>query len=444
MTLDLLVRGGTVVDGTGAPRFAADVGIADGRIVEVGRITQSARQTLDADGLIVAPGFIDGHTHMDAQVAWDPLGSCSCWHGVTSVVMSNCGFTLAPCKPEDRQWYADCLSYVEDISTDAMAAGIDWNWETFPEYMAAVESFPKAINYGMYIGHSAVRMYVMGRRALTDTASPAEITRMAQLVQEGLRAGALGFSSSRTHTHMTPDGTPVASRIAGWDEIEQILAAMAAVDAGIYQTGPDISSRAGNREFLERMRHFTLTYKRPVMFGVVSTRQGEDPCNWRDQTDFIEATNAAGGRIFGQGTTRSINAIFSLKSYLPFDVLPAWKPLRALPLEEQKRGRQDPGWRCCYHRSAQARLRQPVCDEGGRLGRSHNRRARPQPRAASGGGHDRSLAGRRQPGLRATPDQRIPGRYSGHARARQHAGHLLRFRCACVSGDGLVVADALS
>ena len=340
--LELLVRGGTVVDGTGAPRFTADVGIADGRIVEVGRITQAARQTLDADGLIVAPGFIDGHTHMDAQVAWDPLGSCSCWHGVTSVVMSNCGFTLAPCKPADRQWYADCLSYVEDISTDAMAAGIDWSWETFPEYMAAVGRFPKAINYGMYIGHSAVRMYVMGRRALTDTASPEEIARMAQLVQEGLRAGALGFSSSRTHTHMTPGGTPVASRVADWDEIEQILAAMAELDAGIYQTGPDISSRRGNREFLERMRHFTVTYQRPVMFGVVSTRQGEDPCHWRDQTDFIDATNAAGGRIFGQGTTRSINAIFSLKSYLPFDVLPAWKPLRALPLEEQKRRLRDP------------------------------------------------------------------------------------------------------
>ncbi len=345
MTLDMLVRGGTVVDGTGAPRFTADVGIADGRIVEVGRITRAARETLDADGLIVAPGFIDGHTHMDAQVAWDPLGSCSCWHGVTSVVMSNCGFTLAPCKPADRQWYADCLSYVEDISTEAMAAGIDWNWETFPEYMAAVERFPKAINYGMYIGHSAVRMYVMGRRALTDTASPEEIARMAQLVQEGLRAGALGFSSSRTHTHMTPDGTPVASRIASWDEIEQIIAAMGELDAGIYQTGPDISSRSGNLDFLERMRHFTLTYKRPVMFGVVSTRQGEDPCNWRDQTNFIDETNAAGGRIFGQGTTRSINAIFSLKSYLPFDVLPAWQQLRALPLEEQKRRLRDPALR---------------------------------------------------------------------------------------------------
>ena len=126
MTLDLLLRGGTVVDGSGAKRFVADVGIAGDRVVQVGRIDEPARRTIDADGLIVAPGFIDGHTHMDAQVMWDPLGSCSCWHGVTSVVMSNCGFTLAPCRPPDRNWYASCLSYVEDIYTDAMAAGIEW------------------------------------------------------------------------------------------------------------------------------------------------------------------------------------------------------------------------------------------------------------------------------------------------------------------------------
>ncbi|MFN0316717.1 MAG: N-acyl-D-amino-acid deacylase family protein [Burkholderiales bacterium] len=345
MALDLLIRGGTVVDGSGGKRFSADIGISRGRIAQIGRITESAQRVIGADGLIVSPGFIDGHTHMDAQVAWDPLGSSSCWHGVTSVVMSNCGFTLAPCKPADREWYARCLSYVEDISVNAMAAGIDWTWETFPEYMAAVERFPKAINHGMYIGHSAVRMYVMGKRAQTDSASPDEVRRMALLVQEGLKAGALGFSSSRTHTHMTPDGTPVASRIAEWDEIEQIIAAMAELGAGIYQTGPDITNRAVNRAFLERMRYFALTYKRPIMFGVVSTRQGEDPCTWQDQTRFIDDTNAAGGRMFGQGTTRSINAIFSLKSYLPFDVLPAWKAVRALPLEEQKRRLRDPAVR---------------------------------------------------------------------------------------------------
>ena len=136
MALDLLIRGGTVVDGSGSKRFTADVGIAGGRITQIGRIGDAAKRTIDADGLIVAPGFIDGHTHMDAQVMWDPVGTCSAYHGVTSVVMSNCGFTLAPCKPADRDWVARSLSYVEDIPTDAMAAGIDWTWETFPEYLA--------------------------------------------------------------------------------------------------------------------------------------------------------------------------------------------------------------------------------------------------------------------------------------------------------------------
>ena len=345
MTLDLLLRGGTVVDGSGAKRFVADVGIAGDRVVQVGRIDEPARRTIDADGLIVAPGFIDGHTHMDAQVMWDPLGSCSCWHGVTSVVMSNCGFTLAPCRPDDRNWYASCLSYVEDISTDAMAAGIEWTWETFPEYLAAVERRPKALNYGMYIGHSGVRMYVMGKRALRDKATPDEVEQMARLVQEGIKAGALGFSTSRTHTHMTPDGTPVASRIADWDEIERIVAAMAQLDAGIFQTGPEVTTKAENRAFLERMRRFALTYRRPIMFGLITTRQGEDPVSWQEQARHIDETNAMGGRMFSQGTTRSINAIFSLKSYLPFDVLPAWKAVRSLPLDEQKRRLSDPGVR---------------------------------------------------------------------------------------------------
>ena len=143
MALDLLIRNGTVVDGSGMPRYRADVGIRSGRIVEIGRIRNSAAEVIDAEGMIVSPGFIDGHTHMDAQVAWDPLGSCSCWHGVTTVVMGNCGFALAPCKPEAREWFAECLEAVEDIPKEAMMAGVDWRWETFPEYLDAVESFPK-------------------------------------------------------------------------------------------------------------------------------------------------------------------------------------------------------------------------------------------------------------------------------------------------------------
>ena len=342
MALDLVVRGGTVVDGSGKARFTADVGIADGKIVEVGRIKSVATRSIDADGLIVSPGFIDGHTHMDAQVAWDPLGTCSCWHGVTSVVMSNCGFALAPCKPEDRDWYARCLSAVEDIPTAAMAAGIDWTWETFPEYLATVERLPKAINYGMYIGHSALRMYVMGKRALSEKATEDDMLRMAASVQEALRAGAMGFSSSRASTHVTPDDTPVASRIAEWEEIDRIIAAMAELDAGIFQVGPDIASGAAHRAFLARLREVALTYKRPIMFGVLATKQGDDPTGWAYQTRYIDDTVAAGGRMFGQGTTRSINAIFSLKSYLPFDVLPAWRKVRDLPMDEQKRQLADP------------------------------------------------------------------------------------------------------
>src|SRR6202521_1419978 len=232
MGLDLLIKNGTVVDGSGMPRYRADVGVKSGRVVEIGRIRAPAERTIDADGLIVAPGFIDGHTHMDAQVAWDPLGSCSCWHGVTSVVMGNCGFALAPCKPADKEWFARCLTAVEDIPTEAMLAGIDWTWESFPEYLATVARLPKAINYGAYIGHSALRMYVMGARALTDKARDNDLARMTVAVQEAIPAGALGFSSRRATTHVTPDNTPVASRIADWSEIDRLVGAMAELNAG--------------------------------------------------------------------------------------------------------------------------------------------------------------------------------------------------------------------
>ena len=343
--LDLLIRGGTVVDGSGADRRLADVGIANGRVTTIGRITEPARHTIDADGLIVAPGFIDGHTHLDAQVMWDPLGTSSCYHGVTSVVMSNCGFTLAPCKPADREWYANCLSYVEDIPVAAMAAGIDWTWESFPEYLAPVERRPKGLNYAMYVGHSALRMYVMGRRALSEEATEDEVRAMAKLAQEALRAGAIGVSTSRAHTHMTPDGTPVASRQATWRELETIVAAMAELGTGIFQVGSDILNHGANVAMLEQLKHLTLAYKRTMMFGLISTRQGDDPVSWRTQAQHIQDANRAGGRMFGQANTRSINAIYSLKSYLPFDVLPEWKAVRARPLPEQLQMLRDPAVR---------------------------------------------------------------------------------------------------
>ena len=336
MEFDLLVKNGTVVDGSGKPRYQGDVGVKDGRIQEIGKIKAPAQRTIDADGLIVSPGFIDGHTHMDAQVAWDPLGSCSCWHGVTTVFMGNCGFALAPCSPDDHEWYARCLEAVEDIPTEAMMSGIDWNWETFPEYLANVERLPKGINYGAYIGHSALRMYVMGKRALDQVATEEDLAAMAFHVQEALKAGAIGFSTSRSPTHITPDGTPVPSRIAEWRELEHLVSAMAELNTGVFQIGPDIGSGAHARAFYQELRKVCLITGRRVMFSLAQTSQGEDPVPYQTQLEFIDQVVADGGNIWGQSTTRSINAIFSAKSYLPFDVLPSWKEIRDLPLSEQK------------------------------------------------------------------------------------------------------------
>lgn len=217
MQYDLIIRGGTVVDGSGMPRFRADVGIIDGKIATIGKIKESAKEVLDAEGHIVAPGFVDAHTHMDAQVFWDPLGTCSCWHGITSVVMGNCGFSLAPCAEKDKSLVMRNLERAEDISPEAMEAGIKWSWTTFPEYLDAVDRLPKGINYAAYMGHSALRTYVMGARAFTDEATPADLDAMKREVRDAIRAGAIGFTTSRTYNHQTTDGSPVASRLARTD-----------------------------------------------------------------------------------------------------------------------------------------------------------------------------------------------------------------------------------
>ena len=178
MAYDLLIKNGWVVDGSGLPRYRADVGVKAGKIVAIGRLRESAREVIDAEGRVVAPGFVDGHTHMDAQIFWDPLGTSSCWHGITSVVMGNCGFTLAPCAKEDRHLVIRNLERAEDIAAEAMEAGIDWRWTTFPEFLDTLDSLPKGINYSGYIGHSALRTYVMGERAFEQAASEADLAAM--------------------------------------------------------------------------------------------------------------------------------------------------------------------------------------------------------------------------------------------------------------------------
>jgi N-acyl-D-aspartate/D-glutamate deacylase len=342
MQYDLVIKNGTVVDGSGLPRYRADVGVRHGRIATIGRIRERAHEILDADGQVVAPGFVDGHTHMDAQIFWDPLGTCSCWHGVTSVVMGNCGFTLAPCADSDKHLVMRNLERAEDIAPEAMNAGIRWRWTTFPEYLDCLESLPKGINYASYLGHSALRTYVMGERAFEKPAGEDDLRAMERELRDSLRAGAIGFTTSRSPSHETPDRRPVASRLATWDEVRRLVGVMGDMNAGIFELAGERfgGDPEGLREYHVRLRDLAVETGRPLTFGVFSRRA--EPDFWRSYIALLEETAAAGGRMFAQVHSRALTVVLSFKTSLPFDRLPVWKDLRALPLAEQKQRLRDP------------------------------------------------------------------------------------------------------
>ena len=344
MSYDLVIKNGTVIDGSGLPRYRADVGVRHGRIVTIGRIRERARDVVDAEGQVVTPGFVDGHTHMDAQIFWDPLGTSSCWHGITSVVMGNCGFTLAPCAKENKHLVVRNLQRAEDIPPAAMEAGIEWGWTTFPEFLDCLDSLPKGINYGGYVGHSAVRTYVMGERAFEQAASEDDLKAMEREVRDAIRAGAIGFTTSRSPAHETPDGRYVASRLATWDEVRRLVGVMGELNAGLFEIAGEGVDRApgdpGLRDYHVRLRDLAVETGRPVTFGVFSRRGVPDV--WRTYLDLLDETAAAGGRMFAQVHSRSLSALLSFKTQMPFDRLPVWKELRALPLAEQRRRLHDP------------------------------------------------------------------------------------------------------
>lgn len=342
MPLDLLIRNGTVVDGSGGARYRADVGVRDGRIVSIGRAAESAHRTVDAEGLVVSPGFVDGHTHMDAQVFWDPLGSCSCYHGVTTAVMGNCGFTLAPCGAADADLVFRNLERAEDLPRESLLAGIDWSWESFPEFLDAVEAQPKGINYAGYIGHSALRTYVMGERAFTDPATEDDVRRMSALVQEAVRAGAIGFSTSRTFNHITADDRPVASRLAEWQEVRAIVNAMGETGKGVFELAGEAPGRDPERmrEYFDRLRDLAVESGVTQTWGMFSVRVA--PEIWRPYFDLLDETARAGGCMLAQVHSRALNVLLSFKAHTPFDTWEVWKEVRSLPLEEQKAKLRDP------------------------------------------------------------------------------------------------------
>ena len=215
MKFDLVIRNGSVIDGSGSLAVVADVAVSDGLIARIGEVPERGQVEIDAAGYVVTPGFIDGHTHMDAQVFWDSAGTNSCWHGVTTVVMGNCGFTIAPVRADSHHLAVRSIERSEDISAAAMAAGVPWDWTTFAEYLDSIDRVPKAINYASNIGHSALRSWAMGERAFHEQADEADLECMKSELADALRAGAWGFTTSRTVHHMTPDGEPVAAAGAG-------------------------------------------------------------------------------------------------------------------------------------------------------------------------------------------------------------------------------------
>jgi N-acyl-D-amino-acid deacylase len=345
MAYDVVIRGGTVVDGSGLGSFRADVGVVDGRIAEVGRIGERGRDEIDADGHVVTPGFIDGHTHMDAQVFWDASGSSSCWHGITSAVMGNCGFTLAPVHSGQRALVVRNLERAEDIDPAALAAGIDWDFETFPEYLDAVDNLAKGINFAANIGHSALRTWAMGERAFEERATVEDLELMAGQLADALRAGAIGFSTSRIAHHQTSDDRPVASRLASWDEVVALVGVMGdlgrgifeGVDGGMSAEDPEVRART-----LGRMKALAAQSGVPLTFGLMATREAGH------LLDFLDDVAAAGGRAIAQTHCRGISVLLSLKTRLPFDLIESWRDLRAQPLAEQLRLLRQPEGRRPY------------------------------------------------------------------------------------------------
>ncbi len=339
MELDLVIRNGTVIDGTGTAGVAGDVGIRGNRIVAVGEVDGHGAREIDATDRLVTPGFVDLHTHLDAQIGWDPLLTSSCWHGVTSVVMGNCGVTFAPVRPEDRGFLAEMMESVEDIPARSILDGIPWSWETYGEYLDALDLMPKGINVGGMVGHCAVRYHAMGDRSLTTEPGPppseSELAAMCALVDEAVAAGALGFSSSRTLRHRVPDGRFVPGTWAESDELVALASVLHARGRGVVECAPRFDGDGPSEPRVESelawMREVARASGRPVTFNLSQTNaQGE---HYRLAMQLAVASNEHDGtRIRPQTTSKCVGVVFALASSTPFDRYPAWAALRDVPL----------------------------------------------------------------------------------------------------------------
>jgi N-acyl-D-amino-acid deacylase len=339
---DTIIRGGTLVDGSGGPRFTGDIGIADGRIAEVGGKLGAAHREIDASGAIVTPGWVDVHTHYDGQVTWDPYLSPSTDHGVTSVVMGNCGVGFAPVHRDKREWLISVMEGVEDIPGTVLAEGIDWQWESFPEYLDALERMPRALDVGAQIPHSALRTYVMGERGIThDEATPADIQAMVQLVREGMRAGALGFSTSRTIIHKYQGRKYPPGTFASPDEILGIARALGEVRHGVFQM---TSNHYQMETELPWMTQLARENNLPVAFALVQTDQTPD--TWKRLLAALDETHRQNVPLYGAVAGRPAGILMAwLGSTHPFMAHPLWQQIAPLPWAEKLARLRDPAVR---------------------------------------------------------------------------------------------------
>src|SRR5438445_10650417 len=333
MAFDTIIKGGRVVDGSGLPMRVADVGIKAGMITDVGRLA-GARRTIAADGLVVMPGIIDVHTHYDPQLTFEPLGTSSCYHGVTSVVAGNCGYSIAPCRPADRAWLTEFFAKVEGMSPSVLRSGLPWDWETFPSLLEVLDR-RLGINAAIYIGHSALRRYVMGDAASERDATPEERARMADHVREAMRAGAAGFSSSQAPTHVDQANRPVPSRCASFEEVAEL--ATAAGEGGAGSIAYLAASAVQGYDARDRERLIELAHRSglPVVVQGMGYRPGARE-RWDDQTRFLASARERGAAIFSMLRTQPFMRPFNWRRGTSlFDGVFHWRDISALPVAER-------------------------------------------------------------------------------------------------------------